>query len=417
MKYIRKILEKVDWGKAYYILLLCISFTLPFPIQINSFFVILFALSWLLEGEFLSDFKATLKSNLAIALLLFYILHVATFLYGINKNLSSELELKSSLLLFPVVLSGKKIKVNYVFNLLKAFVLSCFITSLYAIVSAFLKLIPANETYKGMVWSQIDWAYFSYILPSQVNFHAPYFALYISIAIFITIFLITCNKLKKWSLIYSLLLGYFIFFNALLSSRTALFSTIFIITVGVIIYYTIKKKIAYAIIGVSLITYVSFLIYSSMPYLFSKVNDNAGVTERYIMWTVGMKVFKENLLLGVGAGNVKDKLFIEYQKNNSYSNIDSQFDPHNQYINTSVELGIVGLISFVSCLLVALITAYRQKNYLYLAFIVLFSLCSITESTLGTQKGVMLFSFFVTLFAFQWPSILRYKDSLSELYG
>jgi O-antigen ligase len=63
-------------------------------------------------------------------------------------------------------------------------------------------------------------------------------------------------------------------------------------------------------------------------------------------------------------------------------------------------VGILGLLILIGSLIVPAVAANRNQNYLYLAFLLFFSLCFLTESVLNSQKGVVFFAFFNSLFAF-----------------
>ncbi|MBK7816791.1 MAG: O-antigen ligase family protein [Sphingobacteriaceae bacterium] len=136
-------------------------------------------------------------------------------------------------------------------------------------------------------------------------------------------------------------------------------------------------------------------------YEFSELNIYNGFTTRLAQWECSYIIIKKQPLFGVGIGDTQDELQVEYKKNFLHYSFKDKFNAHNQYFQTTLGLGLVGLVTLVSTLLVAVIVAYRRRNFLYLAFIIIFSACCLTESTLCTQYGVVFYAFFNSFFAFK----------------
>ena len=107
---------------------------------------------------------------------------------------------------------------------------------------------------------------------------------------------------------------------------------------------------------------------------------------------------KENWFFGYGIGDVQPAL------NDCYKSIDDgifnafDYNSHNQYFGVLLSTGVFGLLALVVLLYSNLFLAKNNKDWLFLAILVLFSACFLTENILERQSGVILFSFLISLF-------------------
>jgi len=73
-----------------------------------------------------------------------------------------------------------------------------------------------------------------------------------------------------------------------------------------------------------------------------------------------------------------------------------EYDPHNQYLQTWLELGLAGLFALLLCIFAPLFRPNVEQSYV--AFILIFSLMCLTESIGERQKGIVFFTLFQSLF-------------------
>ena len=123
-----------------------------------------------------------------------------------------------------------------------------------------------------------------------------------------------------------------------------------------------------------------------------------GLTTRLAQWEASMPIIKEYPIFGVGVGDVQDKLQETYKRHFLKYSYLERFNAHNEYVQTMLGLGFIGLIIFLFALLYPFIQAYRKREVVYMCFIALFAYCCITESALHVQKGIVFYSFFNSLF-------------------
>jgi hypothetical protein len=118
---------------------------------------------------------------------------------------------------------------------------------------------------------------------------------------------------------------------------------------------------------------------------------------RLDFWQTALHIIKKNIVFGVGTGDVESAFKIQYQKEDTGLQKEWQLRSHNQYLATTVALGITGLLLFLIHLL-APFFLNKKMSMLFIFFILIELLSFINEDTLETQAGVTFCIFFTQLF-------------------
>ncbi|MFH2143882.1 MAG: hypothetical protein ABIJ97_15770, partial [Bacteroidota bacterium] len=105
-------------------------------------------------------------------------------------------------------------------------------------------------------------------------------------------------------------------------------------------------------------------------------------------------VIESSWKYGVGIGDVKNELIDQYLKNNNFNLAEQKLNAHNQYLETTIGLGITGVAILI---IVLFIPFFRKKNYILYSFLILIIVNFLFESMLNTQAGVTFFAFFYAL--------------------
>ena len=122
------------------------------------------------------------------------------------------------------------------------------------------------------------------------------------------------------------------------------------------------------------------------------------LTQRFEFWRAGKYILSDRWLIGVGTGD-PPRAF-----ERAYNEIDSPLEnhvrhrAHNQYLSLWISLGVIGLIWFLSVLILPFFLCTRSRSLKYIAFITIAILSFFTEDTLETQVGITFFSFFYCYF-------------------
>jgi hypothetical protein len=130
----------------------------------------------------------------------------------------------------------------------------------------------------------------------------------------------------------------------------------------------------------------------------SNPNDHS-LLERLAYWKTASEVISNHFFLGVGIGDTKEAMHAQYDKQNSELRIDRRLRPHNYYLTTWLNSGIIGLILLITLLYFFLKQQwqYRQLQGFLFGFVFVFSF--LIEDGLETQMGLTMFAFFYAFYS------------------
>jgi O-antigen ligase len=144
-----------------------------------------------------------------------------------------------------------------------------------------------------------------------------------------------------------------------------------------------------------LITFLYFKNYTfkdRIDSLFS-VKTEGSISQRQQIWQSASSLFIKNWPIGVGTGDSKIELIKEYELD-KYDG--EYYNAHNEYLQTGISVGFIGWIILVLNFCMPFLT--KPFNALHICFVLLFALSCLTESMLSTQKGVVFYALFQSLF-------------------
>ena len=100
---------------------------------------------------------------------------------------------------------------------------------------------------------------------------------------------------------------------------------------------------------------MNYAIWDFEQYKAGDVNTKSD-SERIVSLKIGLQIFSENKLLGVGFGDIEQEMNRIYEQ--KYPTLDHKL-PHNQWLLTLMGMGIVG---FVVSLFVFLVSCFLNNN-------------------------------------------------------
>lgn len=402
--------------QLFFWLLALSSFLLPFS---NRFFVLaigLTTLAWITTGNFNQKIERT-KGNVLFWLFIgFYLANIIGTL--VSNNLANgifDLEVKLSLLLMPFILAtcdrfnGKQLKI-----LLGAFVVGCLTMVIASVGYAFVEHSGGHEN-----------AFFYSYLSKPWSINIIYYAMLCNFAIAIVIYLLYTNwyKLNWLWRIAGIVVGLlFYFFVYLAAARMQILILLAMLTFFFGFVLLKRKKYLYAIILAVVINIVGFGLLKQMKAFdrfttLQKINDKDDSktdNNRLRMWQSALDLIKAKPF-GYGNGDMQDQLNLQYDKKDFDDLLAKRLNPHNQYLEVTLAIGILGLIIFLLGMIIPTIMSFWQKQLLYLAFLIIIGFSMLTESILQKQTGVTFFAFFNSLLAFHLlkPLLVNQKDASS----
>jgi O-antigen ligase len=406
------------YSLAFLLLLLCC-----FPKLIGLGVLVLFIVAifgWIKKELF---WKLTPLNLLLVGLYLSYLIGIAFTNH--RSDAWSYAENKISFLLFPIIFSLQpKFKINWL-PVLLGLAFGVVFASIYGIVNS-IQLIIQNG------W---DLNYLVSVNISPIH-HPTYFSFYIITAVSGLWLLYFDEKIPyhpKWLVVFTLFCGFIFLFCLSLASIIYLF--VILGAIGLMAAkrrFGVKLTILIAVIlplfflGICQfiprikfevnngLTATGLFLTDPIKYVKNKPGDKTGNEIRLVMWAATLLEIKDHPW-GVGTGNVDEHLSsrlsnlgqVTLAKKDEKGHI--RYNPHNQFLQTTLEIGFIGLILLLTYIISLLKLAWIHKNA-FLAIIVggLF-FNALFESVLQRQSGIVFFSFMLSLFAI---SIKHYKSEV-----
>ena len=143
-------------------------------------------------------------------------------------------------------------------------------------------------------------------------------------------------------------------------------------------------------------TLKDFKAYVQNPNLvFEKVRSNpSGNQTRLLMWTISMQEFLEHPM-GSGTANFDDKLGKRLRDRGLDDYAELKYNPHNQFLQVAVEIGVIGLLIFLSIFVCYFHMARKYRFDLLFWLTLNLAFNCLFESMFQRQSGIV---FYVLMF-------------------
>lgn len=404
---------------------------MPFSLKLCSWSIGLLVANWIIEGDFKSKFSKA-KHNVLIQLtVLFAAVHLISLLYTSDLGHGFfDLEVKLAIFILPVVIgtipSFTNKQLTYI---LGSFVLACTAAVLISAIWAMADdpkvdsiLVNFDHTtagkYNALYNEKSDeWLLFSYVgLSRYLSLHPTYFSMYSLFGIIILYFIIRFNSDSKtlYKAVILILASLLFVAILLLSSRIVIITSLLFVFAAVIHYlFNTRHYFQGIIMCMSIILVLILVIYNNPVtqyrlikeplmkenYL-SKNPDLNSISLRVLEWKASLNLIVANPIFGVGIGDVQRELDSEYKLMADVKHFVFNLNSHNQYLQTTLATGLIGLLLLLGILLYPMWISYKNKNLLHVSLVLMILFCFLTESMLQVQKGVAFFSFFHSLLFF-----------------
>jgi O-antigen ligase len=377
--------------------------------------MILWFLVWIPENSFnnkfyIKDFNSP-RNILFILFIAYYLWLIAGLFYSSDTKLAlSNLFGRLSLVLFPYVLikPGETIK-ERIKTIIRLFAISAFILMLFFFSYAMYRsIIVVNGTWVFNPHPpEFSWLNYFYSTELTLSQHPSYISIYILLSVYICLEAWYDDSLfLKWRIVWLGLGICHILSLYFLSSRSGILGALVLTP----LYFLLKFKQ----IGRGKYIWILILIFSLSLLPIIKKNQRVGIlyekivhngkgvggnkaNPRLVIWDITLRMIKDNLLFGVGIGDVRNELSVEFHKIGEEKLSKDRYNVHNQFLEVLFESGIVGLIIFLLIFVQMTYTALKDKNILYGLFILIIFLFFMFETVLYRLAGVTFFSLFAFL--------------------
>lgn len=373
---------------------------------VNTVAILLLVLAWIIEGAFATKLIPLKQAWIWPPILLFavYLIGVA---YSDNTDVAwSVTERKLSLLLLPLLVgTSASFKKEHAGWTLFVFVWSGVVAMLIAY---------ALGTYHAFSNLQItEWldAITYYELAESIGFQPIYLSFFMVFVFYALLGLYADQRFtgqwfhhKKWR---AFPLMAFAFVSVIMLSSRMEVMVLFVTGAALIAIFLSSPKLRkrYAVLMMTALVAAVLLIMSShenrerfteMFDLTADYTENkyGGRSIRLHKWKNALECWAQQPLLGTGTGDMQQELDSTYAENDFDLALQYHFNPHNQYIETLLTVGISGFALLVFWLWGMIWMGFKNKNWLLFAFGIIVSMSVLTESMLERHWGVVFIALF-----------------------
>ena len=392
-------------NKISYFLLSCFLIALPFQHFFSEIFLTCFSIHTLIH--FRKKQLPLLKNKTVWIISSIFFLSLITVAYSNYPSEGfKEVDHQLAIALFPLCLSLTNLNLEkYKISLLKIFAFTCTITIVYLYFHAFTVI-----HYYHYSWSTIfSKAFLNQNFSLPIELHATYLSMYValSMSILLYIFFLKPEFKNGKYILFTLIL-----FAGLiqLSSRSVVIATCVIILIALpALLLHGKKRWQFSIASLLglfflfiAITNINALKKRYISDLKDDLTKNAvtpDLTEtRMKRWGLELQLISHSPIVGHGGGSEKYVLKKKYFEKKFYGSYLVELNAHNQYFSFLIKAGIIGLLIYLYVLYFSFSKAIKRKDFLFLSFLILISVVSISENILDVNKGIFFYSFFLSLF-------------------
>lgn len=384
------------------------------PLHINNIVIGIFILHTIYRNRNRIGWNLFKESPVLLMLI------IPFFVFGLSVFISNDwlegwkmLEKKLCLFIFPLIISIHQPderewnkSLLYLLFVFVAVTILCLLYQFYGFV------IGVGDS--GMFYNDL--------LIGLLNMQAVYFSWYVTIFMVIVAWLKVNQKLSWKSA--CIVMSYLLVINILLASRIALFLSLIVVAVFIII--RLRK-----VVGLRKSVFIGALLMGCLstsvilfPQTFNRVksignttvnfnNTNPinhfngeikkenwnGLNTRLAIWACAVRAIRKNVLVGFGIGDTEKALREAYEEKNFVFGLTNNFNSHNQYLDILLNAGVIGFLIILGAWFKLIQFAIKKVNYLLLIFIAISLLVMLTENILNRNQGVFFFSFFISLFS------------------
>lgn len=388
-----------------YILLMVLAFAIPISwqiaVKITALLVMIIPIRIFAERKI--RISITKKQKFFILFMATYVIYAISMLY--TSNIAEgwlNMEKKLSFIIFPIF-----------FLLSDLSYLSPKLTKsiFYSFMAGLLSFIISN-----LCWGLYDYI----VLDAPINrllgweitkihpIHHTYIAMYCCFGItycFTEVFENVRKSVINTTFLTTTIISSTLFV-VLVESRAGILCMILLyVFLFAWLFFIKKQRYTATIAGCSLIVLIVifFLIFPSgwnrivqtQQTLSSSNKEDIRIT----LLRAGSNVALDNWTIGVGIGDRNDALVAYYQEHNLPC---GDLNSHNQFIDTTISIGILGLLFLLSYFIVPIVLFIKNKqlNFSFILFLFMIAFNAIFEAVFESQTGILFFNFIFCLLFF-----------------
>lgn len=399
-------IKRLNIKNRHLFVLIFFSFVLPLHQKLSTIALVVFiAFSLFYFRKFVFNKTFIILAILYPVYILFDILNSGDFNFKI-------VEMKASLIAFPLIFSAIKYNNSDLKKACKGFVLGCFVALLICYAYAFYQ----SAAYTDGVFSfrpalsntNPDTLLLSsaregnYFFGSHFSlFHQTvYFAMYLNIALILLMYFGFFSATARIFLLIFFSLGIF-----QVSNRINLL--ILVLSLTFYLFYSIKNKTSrWVLAGCALIIGVGILTFNPrVRHVYEQLTthraewnreSNSSLGTRLLVWDASLELIAKNWVTGVGIAKAYEELKSIYKQKRYVVPYRHRLNAHNEFLQIAIECGIAGLLLLIAQLLY-LPFAKKRLVFLVAGILFVFGANFLFESVLNRYSGLVCYSFFYCL--------------------
>lgn len=388
----------------YHLLLLLIS--LPFDLFYSHLILISFAVHTLIHLK-KEKFAEIFTWRTLILASVFFVDLIGISYSPYKKEGFTDLGRQAVILVIPVLFCLTNLDLNkYRDKLLLGFSLCCTLTVAFLYVDAFW----AIRYYHLSLAALVSPAFTNHNFSAPIGMHATFFSLQVGIAlVYLITQLIKTATVWRDSAVYGVCCVVLSAGIIQLSSKATCGAVLIAIGLAVPLFVLSGGKRALFLMSGAFVTcIVAGLLYRSATFrerYFTDLrmdlskNDAHEVTDpRLVRWGVAVKVIERSPIIGHGSGAEIPLLRETYFDHKLYSSYLNSLNCHNEYLSHLLKWGIIGFAAYLATLVYGFKRAISLRDALFLSFMLLIAVVSISENILDVDKGTMFYGFFFSFF-------------------
>jgi len=347
-----------------------------------------------------------------------FILGLLAISYSSDKQEAVNVTTRQlAILVFPVLFALNSLDIEkYKINLFCIFGFTCVATILYLYTDAVRTIIYFHLPFSSLLTT----LFMNHNFSLPIGIHATYLSAYIAFSLLFFLYLLLTDEKprQKWIWIFSSV----ILFAGLvqLSSRAVFIAFLMVINLAFPFFlFKGKRRIAF-LLTASLVSAGAVLVIMNVDSfktryiseLKTDLTNNVKIIEnsepRLARWNAIAELVKASPVLGYGTGSEKRLLKEKYFEKGLYISYLNEFNTHSEYLGVLLKTGLVGLLLLLYVLYFGFATAIQNKDLLFLSFMMIIAIVSVSENILDLNKGIFFYSFFFSFFLCKTkPALLK----------
>jgi O-antigen ligase len=384
--------------------------SIPLKNNWNSLAIVLFCLSTAIQQPVRESIRNLKKDHYWKLTTLFFLWLAATWFWDHTGGFSMRyLEPSASFVFLPLVMAMiPKLTSRELAFVCYSFIISIIIVCIICLTKSYMEY---NETRDARV-------FFYHYLGFQMGLNAVYLSNYciacITWLLYIS-FIYKGEKVFAPGYLVTMIACAFLFLMMFLLSSKMSLVLLFLLIFFMSLYIGYRKKaLVYTSLIMILLIISGWFLTQKFGYLNWRIrstefkqysgsqDDNNGLALRITTWTTALNLIKEKPILGYGLKGANEALVERYKQIDFTPGITERYNSHNQFMETTLRSGVVGLLLLLAIIAVPFISSIRKGKFLLTVMVLHFVLVSMVEGTLEIQQEFSFYLFFIFLFHYHY---------------